>query len=159
MTQEYAGLKFDDTLVCDYPERHLQDSKIKAVKIEDLLEQGIDLRQHHLPLGCVIQLKFHTAIEFIKKWIRELRLHHPDKDAVPLTPGYDSAHADVYTALTNYETPQHEKLSSPPQYGGLICSASRSDLQFLIGCILHMLYEEKYITGYGRKGSTFWVFL
>jgi hypothetical protein len=148
----YPGLGLDDTLVCDYG----TDPSVDVVEFGTL--RG-DLRKQQLPPKCAIKLRFQDAIQFMKQWITDLRLRYPDKDMAPLTIGYDTAHAHVYHALSNYETPQFGTLSEPPQYGGLICSASRSDLKFLNGSILHMLYEEKYIKGYGRKGCTFWVFL
>ncbi len=142
---EYAGLKLDDVLVCDY----FTNKELGPINIEDVLSQGINLRKFNIPPNTIISLSFKTAIQFMKKWIDDLRIHS-NKEYAPLIATQD-AHGYIYHGLSNYEVLQVDKLSSPPQYDFPMCSASRSDLHFLPGCILQLCLNNNILQDMDEK--------
>ena len=128
------------------------------VKVDDLIKNRINLREHRLPPGNPpIILTFGSAVQFMKNWINELRDKHDDQ-ILPLVAHFplNDAHADIYDALESQEIPHHDWLSTPPQNEFQRMPAHPSELRFLVGAILHMLYEERFIKDYG-KTDKFWI--
>ena len=64
-------------------------------------------------------------------------------------------HDELIVALSCADTPESASLSAVPK--GKFGTASEDHVNRLLGAIIHFLYDQRLIAGYGQSGSSYYV--
>jgi len=139
---------------------HSYNDKETPKDIEDLVKAGINVKTMRLEGKPPFKMTWKIAIEFVIDSINQGGIEPGGIVAVdnrwdlPAT-----IFSDIMFAFTNTDTPEGLSLRKKdvPNHGYMRRSACPSHTQFVLGAIIHMLYEADLIKTYGQKGSMYWV--
>jgi len=134
----------------------LRDKKLPAVDVDQLMQFGFDLENSKFKGEPPLKFTFKCAVQVVLNHIETLKKKYPEAEHYSLLHSQGMQY-DLLMMLTNIDNLHIDNMPEPPRYKWPVCSAGRNDQNYWLGAIIHLLYEQKQITEYGRKGCDWWV--
>ncbi len=148
--KEWRGIQPDEIGLMDWG----TDNNLPIVDLDQL----INTEELAMPAleGCPpLQISFKKAVQIVVAMMNNsINSDRGEEDSYFLTSRVKGG--ELLSILSNIETKDPRQIPNPPRFGGQVCSAKHDEKEFWLGAILQMLYEEKHISGYGKKADVFW---
>jgi hypothetical protein len=151
--QEWRGIKPDEVGIADW----FRDKNLPPADVEKFLRESYILDIVEFENNAPIKFTFKSAAQVVAYVINRNAKLDKKNDFIPIF--CPNMGGELLRGLTNINVERSDLMPKPPHYGGNICSADSRDLSTWLGAILQMFYEQKHISGYGRKDAEYWVTL
>jgi len=134
----------------------LCNTSLPVVDVNQLLRSGVDLETSKFEGKPPLKFTFKCAVQVVLKQIEFLKRNPTEDNLHSLYYPAGKMQDRLLTMLTNIDNLHTENMPAPPILSRR-SYATKSDQKFWLGAIIHLLYEQKQITEYGRHGGNWWV--